>query len=244
VQWKIPENKSAMALVSSLEKPSSDPSKWPATVNFKIKNAGSLIKGGMTEQDSKGKWKIAKIDWNESSTGPVPIKMESGKTYDAPAIFMALPGDKITDKIIKEDPQTKEKVRRFLNWGDVPRGSEFEAEIKLGKPWKTPMGITTSFEIVRAVFYPPAPKSTSAFAGKKCVEPTDEELLSMMEASPETSAPAAATSSEVAGYVPTFDEDEITLESMESAAVSSPVKESKESAAPGAPKKKRKIADE
>ncbi len=229
--------------MGTLEKPSSDPSKWPATVNFKIKNAGSLIKGGVTEQDSKGKWKIAKIDWNESTTAPVPIKMESGKTYDAPGIFMALPGDKITDKIIKEDPQTKEKVRRFLNWGDVPRGSEFEAEIKLGKPWKTPMGITTSFEIVRAVFYPPAPKSTSAFAGKRCVEPTDEELLSMMEASPETSAPVP-TSSEVAGYVPTFDEDETTLESMESGAVSSPVKESKEATAPGAPKKKRKTVEE
>lgn len=248
MQFKIPDHKSVMSLFGSLEKISSDP-KWPNTVNFKIPKASSLITGGTTSQDSKGKWKIDGITWKESKEGPVQIVMESGKSYDAPRIFMALPGDgtKYTDKIIAPDA-TGAKVKRFLNWGDVKKGSEIEIQFKFGKVWYTPMGISLSLEIEQALFYPPAPKSSMSFAGKRCVEPTDEELLAATEA---VESEAAETIESVAagggGFVPTFEDETNAEEPVEKPAeFSSPAKESSSStaAAPGAPKKKRKTTTE
>lgn len=233
-----------MSLFGSLEKISSDP-KWPNTVNFKIPKAASLITGGTTSQDSKGKWRIEEMIWKESKEGPVQIVLESGKSFDAPRIYMALPGDgtKYTDKIIAPDASGT-KVKRFLNWGDVKKGSEIEIQFKFGKVWYTPMGITLSLEIVQALFYPPAPKSSTSFAGKRCVEPTDEELLAATEAVESVEAPAESGAAG-GGFVPTFDEDETNVESAEKPAeFTSPVKESTGSSAPGAPKKKRKTTSE
>lgn len=256
-----------MSLVSSLEKPSSDPAKWPAVVNCKIKNAGNLIKGGSTEMKPNGQYKIVEIKWNTSSTGPVPLLYESGKSGKAPDLYMALPGDgnKITDKIIKKDPQTGETSKRYLSWGDVERGSEIEAVIRVGNPWKTPMGISSNFEIVEAVFYPPAPKSSTSFSGKRFIEdPSDQELMGMQPDETSAESPSPAQQEPGAGYVPTFDDDDegvadtsasearasadVDLVKEETKEFASPVKEKEESSqsAPGAPTKKRKTknADE
>ena len=219
-------------------KKSSDP-KWPDTVNFKIAKAASLISGGSTIQDSKGKWKVDNIVWIESKDGPVQITTESGKSYDAPRIYMALPGDgtKYTDKIIATDASGN-KNKRFLNWGDVKKGSEIEIQFKFGKVWYTPMGITLGLEIVQALFYPPAPKTTTTFAGKRCVEPTDEELLAATEGASSSVVESEGAGGGGGGFVPTFDEDETAVEKPP---ISSPTKESSSSSssAPGAPKKKR-----
>ena len=247
-QWKIPDHKSALSLFGSLEKISSDP-KWPNTVNFKIPKAASLITGGTTSQDSKGKWKIDSMNWKESKEGPAQIVLESGKSYDAPRIFMALPGDgtKYTDKIISTDASGN-KVKRFLNWGDVKNGSEIEIQFKFGKVWYTPMGISMSLEIVQALFYPPAPKSSTSFAGKRCVEPTDEELLAATEGVESGGAAEVNAESGAAGggFVPTFEDDETNVEDSaeKPSEFTSPVKESNPSVAPGAPKKKRKTTHE
>ena len=255
MQWKIPENKSALGLFSSIEKISSDP-RWQNTVNFKIPKAAHLIEGGATEQDNKGKWRISHIKWKESSTGPAQIVLDSGKSFDAPRIFMALTqdGTKYTDKIIVKDDKG-EPVKRFVNWGDVKPGSEIEIQFKFGKLWKTPMGLTAGLEVVQAIFYPPPPKSSAAFAGKRCVEPSEEELLALMEGS----APEK-TEEEIpqggGGYVPTFEEDSPPREAREvsesreeleapkeAKEFSSPIKETS-SSLPSAPKKKRKTAEE
>jgi hypothetical protein len=255
MQWKIPENKSALGLFSSIEKISSDP-RWQNTINFKIPKAAHLIEGGATEQDSKGKWKTSYIKFKESTTGPAQIVLDSGKSYDAPRIFMALTpdGTKYTDKILVKG-QSGETVKRFINWGDVKPGSEIEIQFKFGKIWKTPMGLTVSLEVVQAIFYPPPPKNSTAFAGKRCVEPTDEELLAIMEGGASSEAkPQEEIPQGGGGYVPTFEEDapevpevpeakeEETLEAPKE--FTSPVKESSSSSAPGAPKKKRKTAEE
>ena len=232
-------------------KRSSDP-KWPDTVNFKIPKAASLILGGSTTQDSKGKWKIDNMEWKKSKDGPVQVILENGKSYDAPRIFMALPGDgtKYTDKIIDTD-SSGAKEKRFLNWGDVKKGSEIEIQFKFGKVWYTPMGITLSLEIVQALFYPPAPKTTTSFAGKRCVEPTDDELLAATEGvSSMGESEGAAGGAGGGGFVPTFDEDENVEAVVEKPVVqiSSPTKESSSSSssssAPSAPKKKRKTTAE
>ena len=251
MQWKIPENKSALGLFSSIEKISSDP-RWQNTINFKIPKAAHLIESGATEQDSKGKWKTSYIKFKESTTGPAQIVLDSGKSYDAPRIFMALTSDgtKYTDKIIVKN-QSGEPVKRFLNWGDVKAGSEIEIQFKFGKIWKTPMGLTVSLEVVQAIFYPPPPKSSTAFAGKRCVEPSDEELLAIMEGSASEAKPEEEIPQGGGGYVPTFEEDAVeapekeeiseTLEAPKE--FTSPTKEPS-SSAPGAPKKKRKTAEE
>jgi len=240
LQWKIPDHKDVRSLVGPVVKKSSDP-KWPDTVNFKIPKASSYISGGSTIQDSKGKWKVDNIVWIESKDGPVQITTESGKSYDATRIYMALPGDgtKYTDKIIATDASGN-KVKRFLNWGDVKKGSEIEIQFKFGKVWYTPMGITLGLEIVQALFYPPAPKTTTTFAGKRCVEPTDEELLDATEGVSSSVVEGAGGGG--GGFVPTFDEDETSVEpAVEKPPIfSSPVKESSSSSsAPSAPKKKR-----
>jgi len=231
--------------VGPIVKNSSDP-KWLPTVNFKIPNASSLISGGSTSQDLRGKWKIDNIVWTESKEGPVQVIKESGKSYDAPRIFQALPGDgtRYTDKIIVTDASGN-KVKRFLNWGDVKKGSEIEIQFKFGKVWYTPMGITLGLEIVQALFYPPTPKTTTTFAGKRCVEPTDEELLAAAEGTSsstvESESSGGAGGGGGGGFVPTFDEDETVEPAVEKPVqFSSPAKESSSSSsAPGAPKKKR-----
>jgi len=233
------------SLVGPVVKKSSDP-KWPDTVNFKIPKASSLISNGSTIQDSKGKWKVENIVWTESKEGPVQVITESGKSYDAPRIYMALPGDgtKYTDKIIATDASGN-KVKRFLNWGDVKKGSEIEIQFKFGKVWYTPMGITLGLEIVQALFYPPAPKTTTSFAGKRCVEPTDEELLAATEgvSSSMVESEGAGAAGGGGGFVPTFDEDETVepaVEKEKPVQISSPIKESSSSSAPGAPKKMKR----
>ena len=226
---------------------------WEDTANFKLKGAAHLIEGGATEQDSKGRWRISYIKWKESTTGPAQIVMESGKTYDAPRIYMALgDGSKYTDKIIKKN-EKGEPFKRIVNWGDVQPGSQIEIVFGIGKIWKTPMGLTVTLEIKQAIFYPPEPKSSSAFAGKRCVEdPSETELLALMEGS---AAAAEKTEEEIpqggGGYVPTFEEDAPETELREEVfeapkdpkEFSSPAKETSNTA-PGAPKKKRKTAEE
>jgi hypothetical protein len=239
-----------MGLFSSIEKISTNP-QWENTANFKIPRAAHLLESGATEQDSKGKWRTAYIKWKESTTGPAQIVLESGKSYDAPRIFMALgDGSKYTDKIIVKN-EKGEPVKRFVNWGDVKPGSEIEIQFKFGKIWKTPMGLTAGLEVVQAIFYPPAPKSSSAFAGKRCVEdPSESELMALMEGSSSTEKTEEEIPQGGGGYVPTFEEDapesesrEEVIEAKDSKDFSSPVKETS-ATVPGAPKKKRKTAEE
>jgi len=235
-------------LFSNIVKPSADP-KWPDTLSFKIRNGGCLIEGGTTIQDSKGRWKIDTIKWKESTTTPVQVVMDSGKAYDAPRVYMSIPGDdsKYTEKIIVKNA-AGENVKRFVNWGDVRRGSEIQIQFKFGKIWKSPMGLTVSLDIVQALIDPPQIKSTTAFAGKRCVEPTDEELLAISEGGTEGAQEAQPSPPPASGggYVPTFDEEEVEKNEVveaESKEFSSPVKESV-ATAPSAPKKKRKTAEE
>lgn len=199
-----------------------------------------MIEGGTTSQDAKGRWKIDSIKWKESTSLPVQVVMDSGKAYEAPRVYMSIPGDdsKYTEKIIVKS-SSGENVKRFVHWGDVRRGSEIQIQFRFGKIWKSPMGLTISLDIVQALIEPPLIKSSSAFAGKRCVEPEEEEVSAEVSEAPEASPSPVPTTG--GGYVPTFDEDEEKQEEVPKE-FSSPIKDSAPSI-PSAPKKKRKSAE-